>query len=59
MRRRCLFFVLLALGSLAFGGMSPGAGGVWLTDATNRPVVFVGPVKFNFAGNARAQVTAG
>ena len=40
---------LMALSSVAFGGMSLRTDGVWLTDATNRPVVFVGPVKFNFA----------
>ena len=45
----------LALSATA--GMSSRANGVWLTDATNRPVVFVGPVKFNFAGNAKANVT--
>ena len=49
--------VLLAFSSVAFGGMSPRADGVWLTDAANRPVVFVGPVKFNFAGNKWAKVT--
>lgn len=48
---------LMALSSVAFGGMSPRTDGVWLTDAANRPVVFVGPVKFNFAGNAKANVT--
>ena len=48
---------LLALSSVALGGLSPRADGVWLTDATNRPVVFVGPVKFNFAGNKLAMVS--
>lgn len=48
---------LLALSSAVFGGMLPRTDGVWLTDATNRPVVFVGPVKFNFAGNKWANVT--
>lgn len=48
---------LLAFSSVALGGLSPRADGVWLTDAANRPVVFVGPVKFNFAGNKWAKVT--
>ncbi len=57
MKRYLLFALAAGVSLVAFGGMSPGANGVWLTDATNRPVVFVGPVKFNFAGNKMATVT--
>ena len=55
--RQFSFLAAISFSLAAFGGMSPRPDGVWLTDAANRPVVFVGPVKFNFAGNARAQVT--